>query len=219
MRGGYSMQTRHRFPVQRGMMMRQGPFTGNGHMMGPFGSGGPLMGPPRQYGGNPMMGRSQGQRRSGGGLLSKILGGKGTGSQGGVLGGMQAARHSTSSGTGSIGSILKTLSNPNGLSGFLNNTQQVLQTAQSLGPMIQQYGPIVKNLPAMWRLYKGLKDAPSEETAVESSSNDSGPQEPIQSVTTGKKKRTKKKNNPQVGAEEIKKPNSHSGSSLPKLYI
>jgi hypothetical protein len=218
MRGGYGMQTRQRFPVQRGMMVRQGPFTGNGQMMGPFGSGGPMMGPPRQYGGNPMMGRSPGQRRSGGGLLSKILGGKGTGSQGGVLGGMQATGHSASSGAGGIGSILKTLSNPNGLSGFLNNTQQVLQTAQSLGPMIQQYGPIVKNLPAMWRLYKGLKDAPSEEKAVESSSMDSGPEEPIQSITTGKKKRTKRQTNTQSITED-KKPIERKGSSLPKLYI
>jgi hypothetical protein len=221
-RGGYGMQPRHRYPVQRGMMMRQGPFTGHGQMMGPFGGGGsPMMGP-RQYSANPMMGQMMGGsqgRRSGGGLLSKILGGKGTGSQVGGLGGMQAAGRGASSGAGGIGSILKTLSNPNGLSGFLNNTQQVLQTAQSLGPMIQQYGPLVKNLPAMWRLYKGLKDAPSEESAVESSSNDSGSEETIQSITTGKKKKTARKSNKQVEVDDIKKPNKHRGSSEPKLYI
>ncbi|WP_342432338.1 VrrA/YqfQ family protein [Neobacillus sp. FSL H8-0543] len=216
------MQPRQRFPVQRGMMMRQGQFTGHGQMMGPFGGGGPMMGPPRQYSANPrmgqMMGRSQG-RRSGGGLLSKILGGKSTGSQFGGLGGMQAAGRSASSSGGGIGSILKTLSNPNGINGFLNNTQQILQHAQSLGPMIQQYGPLVKNLPAMWRLYKGLKDAPSAETAVESTSKDPEAKESVQSITTGKKKRPKKKTSTQVEAEDNKKQNSHRGSSLPKLYI
>lgn len=220
-RGGFGMQSRQRFPIQRGMM-RQGPFTGHGQMMGHFGGGSPMMGPPRQSRGNPMMGQMMGSsqgRRGGGGLLSKILGGKSNGSQVGGLRGMQAAGRGASSGGGGIGSILKTLSNPNGLTGFLNNTQQVLQSAQSLGPMIQQYGPIVKNLPAMWRLYRGLKDAPSEETAVESTSKNSTAKKSIQSITTGKKKRTKKKNDTGVEAEDTKKPDRNKGSSVPKLYI
>lgn len=28
---------------------------------------------------------------------------------------------------------------------------------------IQQVGPLVKNLPAMWKLYRGLKNAPNED--------------------------------------------------------
>ena len=61
-----------------------------------------------------------------------------------------------------------------GIMGFLNNTQQVLKTAQSIGPMVQQfqqYGSLVKNIPAMWKLYRGLKNSPdaSEEKAKSSS--------------------------------------------------
>ncbi len=61
---------------------------------------------------------------------------------------------------------MKNIMNPGSLNGFLNNTQQVLRGAQQMGPMIQQvrqYGPLVKNLPAMWKLYRGLSAAESTE--------------------------------------------------------
>ena len=44
-----------------------------------------------------------------------------------------------------------------------------MNTAQQVGPMINQYGPLVKNIPVMWKLYRGLKNAPditpNEETS------------------------------------------------------
>ena len=46
----------------------------------------------------------------------------------------------------SSGGILETLKNPEGLNTMLNNTQRVLQAAEQFTPMIQQYGPIVKNI-------------------------------------------------------------------------
>lgn len=46
--------------------------------------------------------------------------------------------------------------NPDSISRFLGQTQQVLRTGQQIGGMIQQYGPIVKNLPALWKIYRGL---------------------------------------------------------------
>ncbi|WP_318508387.1 VrrA/YqfQ family protein [Bacillus sp. T3] len=70
------------------------------------------------------------------------------------------------------GSFLKNLTNPTAISGFLNNTQQVLSAFQQITPLVSQYGPIIKNIPTMWKLYRGLKDATeetnSEQTEMES---------------------------------------------------
>ena len=55
--------------------------------------------------------------------------------------------------TRSSGGILETLKNPEGLNTMLNNTQRVLQAAEQFTPMIQQYGPIIKNLPSMWNTH------------------------------------------------------------------
>jgi YqfQ-like protein len=216
------MQPRQRFPMQGGMggqMMRPGPFGGQGQMGGPFGQGRQMMGSLHHFGGgNPMMSQMMGQmagrpqqgRRSGGGLLSKILGGKNKNNGLGGLRGMQAAARGNSGG-GGIGSILQTLSKPEGLTGILNNTQQVLKTAQTIGPMIQQYGPIVKNLPMMWKLYKGFKDLPSGETTAEDTS-----ETPISEDEQTPKRNVKKK--PEVEpVEEVR--NHHQGNSVPKLYI
>jgi hypothetical protein len=220
------MQPRQRFPMQGGMggqMMRPGPFGGQGQMGGPFGPGRQMMGSPHQFsGGNPMMGQMIGQmagrpqqgRRSGGGLLSKILGGKNKNNGLGGLRGMQAAARGNSGG-GGIGSILQTLSKPEGLSGILNNTQQVLKTAQSIAPMIQQYGPIVKNLPMMWKLYKGFKDLPSGETAEENTSVT-----PVSEFEQAPQQTVKKKKKPEVEpTEQVEVRNNQHGTSLPKLYI
>lgn len=63
----------------------------------------------------------------------------------------------------SSGGVFKTLLNPGNLTSMLNNTQRVLQAAESFSPLVQQYGPLVKNIPAMWKLYRGLKDTDKAE--------------------------------------------------------
>jgi hypothetical protein len=111
-------------------------------------------------------GPSQGR---GGGLLSKLLGQVNqTGASQGFnplsFGPQQAARGG--------GGLLKSLTNPGTINSFLTNTQKVLSTAQQVGPLVNQYGPIVKNLPMMWKLYRGLKDAPEFNENQEQSSID-----------------------------------------------
>jgi YqfQ-like protein len=223
------MQPRQRMPLQGRMgpyRVGPSPYAGQSPMVNPFG-GGQLMGGPNPFqGGRQMMVRGQG-RRSGGGLLAKILGGKNQGIRTGGLGVMQHAGRSTSSGGGGLGSILQTLSRPEGISGFLNNTQQVIKTAQTIGPMIQQYGPIVKNLPVMWKLYKGFKDLPSNESTEENTSDSVSEAEEETSVMVETdvseeesvpKKAVRKKHTKSVETvEEI--PQKHRGNSIPKLYI
>ncbi|WHX99341.1 VrrA/YqfQ family protein [Neobacillus sp. DY30] len=218
-------QPRPRLPLHGHMganMMAPGPFGGQQHMVPPYGGYGPRIGYQQNYrtGGRPMMGQMAGRgqgRRNGGGLLSKILGGKKQGNQFSGPRGMQPANQAAQKGSRGVGSILQTLSNPDSLTGFLNNTQQVLKTAQSFGPMIQQYGPIVKNLPMMWRLYKGFKDLPTEEKSEPTQTENPLMEEQSIPVEKEPKRITKRDNNLENEPIAARKP--HNGPSIPKLYI
>jgi hypothetical protein len=219
------MQPRPRMPMQGGM--GPGPFGPQNPManpgFNPFGGRNPMMGAPSNpFGGgnNPMMGQMMGRpnhlNTGRGGLLSKLLG---KGNQSGGFMGMQAAGKAASGG----GGLLQSLSNPGGLTSILNNTQQVLKTAQSIGPMIQQYGPMIKNLPAMWKIYKGFKNASkatdeaevednqtTDAAAAESSNNE-------EIVSSSSNKKGQHKNNQQQ--KPSKKSSYQNGSSIPRMYI
>nr|WP_305367690.1 VrrA/YqfQ family protein [Bacillus sp. V3B] len=159
---------------------------------------------------NPRMGRVPQMRQGGSGLLSKLLG---KGNQVGAGQSMNATRAFGPQNAASGGSLLKTLTNPSSINGFLTNTQKVLTTAQQMGPMIQQYGPIVKNLPAMWKLYRGFKDAPD---STETDKNNTTSNE--ESVTESNHQSSNK--HTITSDQELPIPRKKSPSpSTPKLYI
>lgn len=92
------------------------------------------------------------------GLIGRLFGG---------LGGLQAQ-----------GQSLNILS-------MLENTQKVLKIVQTMSPMVQQYGPLIKNLPA---IYKMLKDSPNQESpSLESKQEQKNEQTVPQKTTTFKK--------------------------------
>lgn len=70
-----------------------------------------------------------------------------------------AATAASSSG----GGVLQSLVNPTNITSMLNNTQKVLQAAESIGPLVQQYGPMVKNIPSMWKVIQGLGNKEDEQ--------------------------------------------------------
>jgi hypothetical protein len=199
--------------------MRQGPgipFGGMGPgMMRP----GPMRQLPGQFGGpqmramgqtpypmNPMMGMGRPAKQ--GGILARLLGG---GKRAGLQPFGQAAG---GAGRAAGGGLLNTIGNPGSIHSFLNNTQQVLKTAQSVGPMIQQYGPLVKNLPAMWKLYKGMKDLPDqEETVSETKTADE------QMKESRKKKKTAGRAEESVPSKKTSPAKPKRGESTPKLFI
>ncbi len=158
----------------------------------------------------PMMSRTPQMRQGGGGgFLSKLLG---KGKQMGQVSG--ATRSIGAQQVAGGGSILKSFTNPSAINGFLTNTQKVLNTAQQVGPMINQYGPLVKNIPVMWKLYRGLKNAP-DITPNEETSNT----HEEQIIPTNQSRSTVRK---EVNEElqERRKTNKKSPSlSKPKLYI
>lgn len=110
---------------------------------------------------------------------------------------------------------------------MLNNTQQLIKTAQTVAPMIQQYGPLVRSLPGLWKLYRGLKNSDDSE-AKEDSTTKKGVQSEESSET---KKTTKYKSTGKSSAQTSKRRTNRQknttgqeqkrqkGNSVPKLYI
>ncbi|NUK30908.1 hypothetical protein HT574_12695 [Parageobacillus sp. VR-IP] len=116
---------------------------------------------------------------------------------------MQNAVASTGAGANTGGGFL----------GMLTNVQKMLGIAQNVMPMVQQYGPLIKNLPAMIRIWKELKPADEEESMEESKTEKNK-----KKTAPSTKKRTvpkAEKTNENKGAESEKTPKP----STPKLYI
>ena len=82
--------------------------------------------------------------------------------------------------------------------------------------MIQQYGPMVKNLPMMWKLYKGFKDLPSEEKSDKNKTETPRMAEETVPKSEPVKRTKKEKDNDSENVEVKKRP---TGTSMPKLYI
>ncbi|WP_187119453.1 VrrA/YqfQ family protein [Bacillus testis] len=78
--------------------------------------------------------------------------------------GAGAAAAAQGTAAASSGGFLQSIMDPGNLTNMLNNTQRVLQAADSFAPLVQQYGPLVKNIPSMWKLFRGLKNTDPEET-------------------------------------------------------
>lgn len=184
------------------MRMRTGPRM-------PFRGGMPPQSLPPMQARPPMGSMMRGapqMRQGGGGLLAKLMGG------GQARGAAGTASRAAGTGGSGAGGILKALSNPTAINGFLSNTQKVLNTAQQVGPMVQQYGPLVKNIPAMWKLYKGLKNGDDEPAAVD--------EKPKKETTSIKTKKTIKKESKDVDIDNSStKQGKRNGQSVPKLYV
>jgi YqfQ-like protein len=162
--------------------------------------------------GSMMRGAPQ-MRQGGGGLLAKLMGG---GQTRGAAGAAGAATRAAGTGGSGAGGILKTLSNPTAINGFLSNTQKVLNTAQQVGPMVQQYGPLVKNIPAMWKLYRGLKNGDDEPVSADEKTK----KEPtaVKSKKTNNINKENKENDRDIPSAKQVERNSN-GKSMPKLYV
>lgn len=207
-------------------MLPQTPMHGMGPRMMPPGIGGrnPMMGMNRMPR-NPMMNLMGGppQLNRSGGFLSRLFG------RGNPGGGFNPFMGMPAAGRAAGGSMFPSGGNPGGLGGlanFLNNTQQVIKTAQTIGPMVQQYGPIIRNLPAMWKLYRGLKNVPdqpekeTESPAKERKKQPKTANERSESSSEREEKQTLNKRNYLSQRKENEAiGESKKGASIPKLYI
>ncbi|WP_169907947.1 VrrA/YqfQ family protein [Priestia abyssalis] len=137
--------------------------------------------------------------RSSGGLLSRLFGGRA----------QSIPNMTNASRMGSLLGNVQNVTNPSSISSMMTNVQKILKVAESVGPMVQQYGPVVKNIPAMFKIYKALKsdDTSEEETeAIETASEEVNDGNPFDEDTFN-----------ELEAEFIESP--RKGASKPKLYI
>lgn len=67
------------------------------------------------------------------------------------------------------------VSSPSKIDQFLQTTDQLMKTAKTYEPYIQQAKPLLKNLPAMWKIYKGFtnssNNSPKEQRIPRTSSS------------------------------------------------
>ncbi|THE15443.1 hypothetical protein E1I69_00900 [Bacillus timonensis] len=162
--------------------------------------------PPGMFGGMQGMQGMQGQGRAGlGGLLRRLIPGMGQSNPTRGMGGMTGLfnpSQAMNAGT------LQNLTNPSNLSSMLGNVQKTLKMAESVVPMVQQYGPLMKNIPAMIKMYSALKNSGNEEEAKED--NEENETISLSDVNSDDENTANEKEKPKAKG---------SGESVPKLYI
>ncbi|MFT4412657.1 VrrA/YqfQ family protein [Fredinandcohnia humi] len=144
------------------------------------------------------------QRRAGlGGLLSRLFPGMGLSQQMQRMGGMQGFFNPTSFQGMNNPRSLQNLANPSNLSAMMGNIQKTLKMAETVVPMVQQYGPLFKNIPAMIKMYSAIKNAGNDDNKS------------TDSTTISLSDENESTNHSE---ENTEKP-SGNGKSVPKLYI
>ncbi len=171
-----------------------------------------FFGPPMPRGGGFPLGAARAPKQSGGFLASLFGRGGGSG-----LAQQGASTVAKAAGGGST------------LSNFMNSTQKVLAAGERVVPMVrqvQQYGPLIKNLPSMWKIYRGLSSTTTEESvehSAESSKIESSSHYETSSSFKSSKKTRDESSHMEVSTELPKssseKPRAHVKPSVPKLFI
>lgn len=116
------------------------------------------------------------------------------------------------------GGILDNLTKPDSINNMLNNTQKVLQAAEQFTPMVQQYGPVIKNLPSMWKVFRSISSSEDvERPAEENNPNPVNTNTVIQDPPINNDKR--ESDIVVEPATEVPQKKTRNRSSGPKLYI
>ncbi|WP_240620243.1 YqfQ family protein [Peribacillus acanthi] len=134
----------------------------------------------------------------------------------------EATRSAAASTAG--GGILQSLTNPGSLTTMLTNTQKVLQAVETIGPVVSQYGPLVKNIPAMWKIYQGLKDSNNNDPVAEELKETKEDSHTVVSGKSEKEREFKEVRNDASELVESKQTKSspnrlRAGESIPKLFV
>ena len=188
-------------PPRGGGMIRPGMMTPRG-MMGAANNAGAAGA--RGLFARGAQGAAAGAPRSGG-ILSSLFG-----RGGGAAGNAVTAARSVTGAAGAAAQGGASLTN------IMNGTQKVLAAGERIVPMVrqvQQYGPLIKNLPSMWKMYRGLKSA---DTAADSAETETPAVDDISTV----QEETASAAILPTEEETIKAPKSSAPKpSVPKLFI
>lgn len=115
---------------------------------------------------------------------------------------------------GSVDRFLGTIGSGGSITGgtsiftMLNNVQKVLKVAETMGPMIKQYGPAMRNLPSIMSAFKDFQSGSSETKAENSAEAD-----------TSKKADSKEKNAEMKEKPEPKKKEKRKKDTEEKVTV
>lgn len=114
----------------------------------------------------------------------------------------------------STGFLSRMLGGDTSITGIIGNMQRAVQTAQQVTPMIQQYGPIVKNLPSLYKIFKEVNiDDPKEVKKAAKT------EKSIQTSTNERRSRKKDITNNDREVLPIPERNIANESPKPKLFM
>ncbi|MDQ0205561.1 VrrA/YqfQ family protein [Alkalicoccobacillus murimartini] len=132
------------------------PYARNPFMFGP----GPGMPPPTAFFGQGPQAAQGFIQGAGGrvGLLARLFGG------GGGAGSALASSAFPSTAAAGGGSFLSGIN----FSSILQNAQRIMGITQQVMPMVQQYGPIIRNAPTLWRIMRSQSSEQETEPNDES---------------------------------------------------
>ncbi|WP_179123878.1 VrrA/YqfQ family protein [Paraliobacillus ryukyuensis] len=114
-----------------------------------------------------------------------------------------------------------------GITQTLTNLQQILKMTQSVTPLIQQYGPLMKNLPSMISLLKAFQETESDDEAEEKDTDEDIDLLEVDEEDEDAKDQEEQTVKPnKLDAKETlniietnQSPKKRSNQSAPKLYI
>ncbi|MFD1040039.1 VrrA/YqfQ family protein [Virgibacillus byunsanensis] len=102
-----------------------------------------------------------------------------------------------------------------GFTNTLTNIQQILNFVQKSAPIVQEYGPMVKNLPAMYRMMKAFNENDDENENEESANLTESSNTADEMLESSSRSVETESSDDQLQPQG----KSRSGQSLPKLYI
>ncbi len=144
---------------------------------------------------------------TGGGLLARLFG-KGAANSAFGMGPQMAGAMNPL-----MGATASSSSGGTSLLGIINNIQRVLGIAQNVGPMIQQYGPLIRSAPALYRMFRN-NSSTSDSTETTTTAETTG----ATSITPISK--TNEQTDLIIPKEKVKvKKTTIDGIPAPKLYI
>ncbi|RID89444.1 hypothetical protein D1953_02475 [Peribacillus asahii] len=117
------------------------------------------------------------------------------------------------------GGIIEKLRNPEGITSMLNNTQKVLQAAEQFTPIVQQYGPMIKNLPSMWNIIRAFSSNDNDKKK-EPKQEENISKETVTEIPTEESPKSPTEQTAQQKMDRKPKPKpKKKKTSGPKLYI
>ncbi|MBP3951276.1 VrrA/YqfQ family protein [Bacillus suaedae] len=158
--------------------------------------------------------------------LSNMPGGVGGAARGGgLLARLFGRGAAQSAGSSLLGGGLQSAAASGGMnfSSMLTNAQKVVGLTQQVMPMVHQYGPLIRNMPMIWKIMRSNNSSDVEETPLSgeeiqpTTTQDSS----IDEIQFSNNMDSEQPNFADVSSTQKKifKPKTVEGIPLPKLYI